>query len=88
MQSMWAKKLKVTPVCPNIDATRTSGRGRMLDYAICPQMFRPFLGGVMAVTNGPWRPDVGLHIRVARKPARLQILTPVRAEQHTVPYIT
>ena len=25
----WAKKLKVTPVCPNIDATCTSGRGRM-----------------------------------------------------------
>ena len=28
MQSQWAKKLKVTPVCPNIDATCTSGRGR------------------------------------------------------------
>eukprot|EP00959_Pyramimonas_sp_CCMP1952_P438993 9190519-Pyramimonas_sp.AAC.1 len=88
MQSTCAKKLKVTPVCPNIDATCASGRGRMLDYVICPPMFRPFLGGAMAVTKVPWRPRVGLHIRIARKPAKFQILSPVRAEQRKVPHIT
>eukprot|EP00959_Pyramimonas_sp_CCMP1952_P251608 5257533-Pyramimonas_sp.AAC.1 len=78
MQSQWAKKLNVTPVRTNVDATCTIGRvkGRMLDCVICPPHFRPFLGGVSAVTTVPWGPHVGLRIRIARKPASSQMRSP------------
>eukprot|EP00959_Pyramimonas_sp_CCMP1952_P293601 6140509-Pyramimonas_sp.AAC.1 len=38
MQSPWARKLKMLPARPNIEAACSSGKGRTLDCVICPQL--------------------------------------------------
>eukprot|EP00959_Pyramimonas_sp_CCMP1952_P184339 3854828-Pyramimonas_sp.AAC.1 len=64
-KSGWLDVLRARVVTPEgVEVSCTSGKGRMIDYAVVPDSFRPFLSQVMPVQNLPWGPHIGLNILI------------------------
>eukprot|EP00959_Pyramimonas_sp_CCMP1952_P286317 5986958-Pyramimonas_sp.AAC.1 len=69
-RSGWLLTLKARILTPEgVNITCTTGEGRMLDYVVVPDSFRPFLKRVMPIQKLPWGPHVGLNILVVARPA-------------------
>ncbi|CAK0907479.1 unnamed protein product, partial [Prorocentrum cordatum] len=85
-RSGWLLTLKAWIMTPEgVNITCTSGKGRMLDYVVVPDSFRPFLKRVMPIQKLPWGPRIGLDILVTARPAAVMLRAPVRPVSLEVP---
>ncbi|CAK0870501.1 unnamed protein product [Prorocentrum cordatum] len=77
-KSGWLDALRARAVTPEgVEVSCTSGKGRMIDYAVVPDSFRPFLSQVLPVQNLPWGPHIGLNILIRSRPASVFLRVPV-----------
>ncbi|CAK0816536.1 unnamed protein product, partial [Prorocentrum cordatum] len=77
-KSGWLDVLRARVVTTEgVEVSCTSGKGRMIDYAVVPDSFRPFLSQVLPVQNLPWGPHIGLNILIRSRPASVFLRVPV-----------
>ncbi|CAK0911512.1 unnamed protein product, partial [Prorocentrum cordatum] len=77
-RSGWLLTLKPRILTPEgVNITCTSGKGRMLDYVVVPDSFRPCLKRVKPVQKLPRGPHIGLNILVTARPAAVMLRAPV-----------
>ena len=86
IQSKWAKRLDAYPIAPEEgQPTCTSGRGRVLDYVVCPKEARVLIKAVRPRYDVPWSPHVGVELTLHQHPRALQVLQPVGVASFVVP---
>ena len=84
----WLKLLGGSVVVPqNVNHTCSSSSGRLIDYLIIPQTFRPLLKAVRPEHDVPWAPHIGIVVELRARPATITVRKPMLPATNPIPMV-
>ena len=71
----WVQSLgqKASIVVPEVGRTCTTGRGRIIDFAVISDSVQPFWRGVTPECNSPCKPHIGICLQFAATPTQVRV---------------
>ena len=71
----WVQSLgqRASIVVPEVGHTCTTGRGRVIDFAVISDSVRPFCKGITPEYNSPCKPHIGICLQFTATPTQVRV---------------
>ena len=74
-ETWWVQSLglKASTVVPEVEHTCTTGRGRIIDFAVISDSVQPFWRGIALEYNSPCKPHIGICLQFTATPTQVRV---------------